>query len=498
MKVTLGEAGGLARERTPLLGVLVASGELGAKWLPARLVAATRAPIAAKDFTGRELETSLAYEPRAGSSARAAIQRVLLVGLGDRKKIGADTLRRAAAAVVRRARTHKLGSVAIALGEPPIAAEAAGRALGEGALLGGYSFHGQKSEAPPRAVRAATIHVEASGRDRRAFAAGVRAGAVTGAAQAFARDLGNQPANVATPSYLGLQARRLRRGVAMRVRILRRPELERRRFGGLLGVSRGSAEPPLFLELEWRPRSFRKTVCLIGKGLTFDSGGISLKPAQNMEEMKFDMCGGAAVLGAMRAVAELKPKVRVLGLVPCCENMPSGRAIKPGDVVTSFGGISVEVVNTDAEGRLLLADALGRARELKPDYTIDLATLTGACVVALGHRATGLFCGHDELADRLRKAGEEAGERLWPLPLWDDYLDEMKSTVADVKNSGSRFGGAVTAAAFLKKFAGDLVWAHLDIAGTAWDAPRNELYDGGASGVGVRTLLRFIEGVERE
>jgi leucyl aminopeptidase len=176
--------------------------------------------------------------------------------------------------------------------------------------------------------------------------------------------------------------------------------------------------------------------------------------------------------------------------------MPGGRAIKPGDVLQSYGGITMEVINTDAEGRLILADALGRARELEPDFTVDLATLTGACVVALGHRASGLFCAHEELTRRLREAGDAAHERLWPLPLWDEYLDEMKSAVADVKNSGSRFGGAVTAAAFLKKFAGDLAWAHLDIAGTAWDTPRNELYDGGATGVGVRTLLRFIEGFE--
>jgi leucyl aminopeptidase len=176
--------------------------------------------------------------------------------------------------------------------------------------------------------------------------------------------------------------------------------------------------------------------------------------------------------------------------------MPGGSAIKPGDVLTTYGGISVEVINTDAEGRLILADALGRAKEFEPDYTVDLATLTGACVVALGHRASGLFCNNDDFTRRLREAGDVAGERLWPLPLWDEYLDEMKSPVADLKNSGSRFGGAVTAAAFLKKFAGDLNWAHLDIAGTAWDTPRNELYEGGASGVGVRMLVRFIEGLQ--
>ncbi len=485
MKVTWGRAGGLGRERAPLLAVLLAGDELSPKWLPAALLAAVRPPIAAKDFTGKELETALLY---------AGKQRVLLVGLGESKKLKPETLRRAAAAAARRARALKLTSVALATATTAAVPFEAGRALGEGVVLGAYTFHGAKSDAPPKPVAAATVHW--SGRGGTSFAEGLRVGAVSAKAQCLARDLGNQPASVATPTWLASQATKSLRGSGVRLRVLRKAELERRGFGGLLGVARGSHEPPVFMEFDWRPRSYKKTLCLVGKGLTFDTGGISLKPAANMEEMKFDMCGGAAVIGAFAAIAALRPKVRVIGLVPSTENMPGGSAIKPGDVLRSYGGITMEVINTDAEGRLILADALGRARELEPDFTVDLATLTGACVVALGHRASGLFCSHEELTRRLREAGDAAHERLWPLPLWDEYLDEMKSAVADVKNSGSRFGGAVTAAAFLKKFAGDLAWAHLDIAGTAWDTPRNELYDGGATGVGVRTLLRFIEGFE--
>jgi len=485
MKVTMGRAGGLARERAPLLALLLTSDDPTPAWLSAELKVVVKVSVAVKDFIGKELESVFVYR---------GAQRVVLVGLGDAKKVKAETLRRAAGAAARRARALKVESIAIAGAAHAVAPYEAGRALAEGAQLGAYAFHGSKSEKPPTPVRVATIHW--SGRGGATFVEGLRVGTVTGGAQCFARDLGNQPANIATPTWLANQAARALRGRGVRMKVVRKGELERRGYGGVLGVARGSHEPPLFMEFEWRPRSYKKTVCLVGKGLTFDSGGISLKPAANMEEMKFDMCGGAAVIGAFAALAELKPKVRVIGLVPSTENMPGGSAIKPGDVLTTYGGITVEVINTDAEGRLILADALGRAKEFEPDYTVDLATLTGACVVALGHRASGLFCANDDFTKRLREAGDVAGERLWPLPLWDDYLDEMKSPVADLKNSGSRFGGAVTAAAFLKKFAGDLNWAHLDIAGTAWDTPRNELYEGGASGVGVRMLVRFIEALE--
>ncbi len=487
MNVAMGGQGGRAAMRAPLVGLLVDADAPRAKFLPAALARVAAAPIDARDFTGKELETALVYDRK---------QRLLLVGLGARKKLTAETLRRAGAAVVRRARQLKLDRCGLLLAAGAVAPAEAGRALAEGMALGNYVFHGQKSEAPPRQVKHARVDFSGSAAERRAFATGLAQGVVVGRAQCIARDLGNHPSNVATPRYLVEQARKAVRGSRVRLKVVAKAELVRRGFGGLLGVARGSAEPPFFLEFDWRPSRWRKSICLIGKGLTFDTGGISLKPAQGMEEMKFDLCGGAAVIASFAAIAELQPKVRVLGLVPCTENMPGGRAIKPGDVLKTYGGLTVEVTNTDAEGRLVLADALGRAQELKPDFAVDLATLTGACVVALGHKASGLFCNHADLAERLKRAGDDAGERLWPLPLWDEYLDEMRSTVADLKNSGSRFGGAATAAAFLRKFAGDLAWAHLDIAGTAWDVPRNELYDGGASGVGVRMLVRLLEGLE--
>jgi leucyl aminopeptidase len=366
------------------------------------------------------------------------------------------------------------------------------RALAEGLVLGSYRYHGEKTSKPSPELTEAKVHF--AGRIHKAQRDGIRAGQVVGMAQRTARDLGNHPSNILTPAKMASRAQAIARAGKLRCKVVRGAELKRRGFGGLLGVAAGSKEPPAFIEMEYRPRSFKKTVCLVGKGLTFDTGGISIKPSAKMEDMKFDMCGAAAVLGAMQALGQLRPKgVRVYGLIPTTSNMPGSNATKPGDVLRSYGGITMEVINTDAEGRLVLADALGRAQELKPDYCVDLATLTGAVVVALGHRATGLFCQDEKLAAALHAAGEHTHERMWRMPLWDEFLDDMKSTVADVKNSGSRWGGACTAAAFLKKFAGDLKWAHLDIAGTAWDVPKNELYASGATGVGVRCLIRWIE-----
>ena len=487
MKVGFGGDGERELGRSPLVGLLLATDATRPRSIPAALRTAAQLPIDAKDFTGRELETALAYDGK---------RRVLLVGLGDPKKVTPETLRRAAAAVVRRARQMRIDRCAVVVAPGSVEPADAGRSIGEGLELGNYVFHGQKTDAPPACVRDVAVHFSGSPAQRRAFRAGLVQGSAVGQAQCFARDLGNQPANVATPRYLVAQARKVARGGRVKLKVVATAELRRRGFGGVLGVARGSAEPAFFLELEWRPKRSRRSICLIGKGITFDTGGISLKPPQGMEEMKFDMCGAAAVLATFHAIVALQPRVHVWGLVPCAENMPGGRAIKPGDVLKTYGGQTVEVTNTDAEGRLVLADALGRAQELAPDFAVDLATLTGACVVALGHRASGLFCNHAELTDKLRRAGDEAGERLWPLPLWDDYVEEMRSTVADLKNSGTRYGGAATAAAFLRKFAGELAWAHLDIAGTAWDTPRNELYEGGATGVGVRMLVRLLESLE--
>jgi leucyl aminopeptidase len=483
MKISLA-SGRIESDRSALTGVLLSVDETLPKWLPGPVAEALREPVKLEDFTGKKLQKLSFYAGR---------RRCIAVGLGEQKDLDPGILRCAAAAVTRAAREAKAGSVALAFGATsPVAPGDAARALAEGLVLGEYQYHGQKTQEPKAApVREARIFWP--GRKPSRLAAELRLGRIGAEAQCFARDLANAPGNVATPTKLAAEARRIAKEPSVRCKVLRKPELVRRKFGGLLGVNAGSDEPPVFLEMEYRPPRYKRTVCLVGKGLTFDSGGISLKPPAGMEEMKFDMCGGAAVLGTMRALAHWKPPhVRVWGLVPSTENLAGGRAIKPGDVLRSYGGITMEVVNTDAEGRLILADALGRAQELGADYTIDLATLTGACVVALGHRASGLFTESDELRRRLMEAGEATGERFWPLPHWEEYQEELKSTVADVKNLGSRWGGAITAYAFLRKFAGDLVWAHLDIAGTAWDMPKSEIYDGGGTGIAVRALLRFL------
>ncbi len=483
MKISVARTA-LDKDRSELLAVLVPAKDWKAPWLSAGLRGALDVPVKLKDFAGDKLQKLLAYHGK---------QRVLFVGLGDKKKIDAETLRRAAAAATQKARQCKAATVSLAL--PPLAtpnSQETGIAVGEGLVLGGYHYHGLKAP-DKKLVKLKSAAVYLPKADSK-FSAGLKRGSIGAEAQCFARDLGNSPGNVATPAMFAKEARKIGAAGGVTCKVIRLPELKKRKFGGLLGVNAGSTEPPVFLEMEYRPRSYKKTVCLVGKGLTFDSGGISLKPPGGMEEMKFDMCGGATVLATMKAIGRLRPAgVRVFGLVPSTDNMPSGSALKPGDVIKSYGGITIEVINTDAEGRLILADALGRAQELKPDYTIDLATLTGACVVALGHRATGLFSASDDLRDRLLEASKETHEPAWPLPHWDDYQEEMRSTVADIKNAGGRWGGAVTAFAFLKKFAGDLKHAHLDIAGTGWDMPKREYYEGGATGTKVRTLLRFLE-----
>jgi leucyl aminopeptidase len=264
-------------------------------------------------------------------------------------------------------------------------------------------------------------------------------------------------------------------------------------MGSLLAVAKGSAQPPKFIVMEYmKGKKSEKPVVLVGKGLTFDSGGISLKPAHNMEEMKFDMSGGAAVIGAMYAAGMLKLKKNIVGLVPAAENMPGGRAVKPGDIVRSMSGKTIEILNTDAEGRLILADALSYAKKYKPAAVVDLATLTGACMVALGSHATGLFGNDEKLIEALREAGERTGERCWPMPLWDEYKEQIKSKVADLKNIGGRWGGAITAAAFLEKFT-DYPWVHLDIAGTAFGSKALLPYvQAGGTGLGVRQLIDFL------
>jgi leucyl aminopeptidase len=303
------------------------------------------------------------------------------------------------------------------------------------------------------------------------------------------KDLGNLPSNVCTPSYLAERAQKLAREWKLACTVLERRDMERLGMGALLSVAKGSRQPPKFIELRYGGGGKKsKPVVLVGKGITFDTGGISLKPAGEMDEMKFDMCGAASVLGTLRAVAELKLELNVVGLVPTCENMPGGAATKPGDVVTSLSGQTVEILNTDAEGRLILADALTYAERFEPQAVVDIATLTGACVIALGHVCSGLFANKESLSRELQSAGAESWDRAWPLPLWDDYQDALKSNFADFANIGGRPAGSVTAACFLSRFTRKYDWAHLDIAGTAWKSGREK----GATGRPVPLLTTFL------
>jgi leucyl aminopeptidase len=311
------------------------------------------------------------------------------------------------------------------------------------------------------------------------------------------RDLGNAPCNIMTATRLAERAVDVAKEVGVKATVYGRRDIERMKMGGLIAVNRGSAEEPRFVVLEYTPKKAKKHVALVGKGITFDSGGISIKPADKMEEMKFDMCGAAAVIGTIEAAAKLGIPVKITGLVPSTDNLPSGSAYKPGEIITMMNGKTVEIVNTDAEGRMILADALHYASELKPDHIIDYATLTGACVVALASEAAGLFTSDDELARKLIESGERVGERLWRLPEWDDYKELIRSEWADVKNSGGRWGGAITAAVFLKEFVTCPSWAHLDIAGTAYAEHDTGREAKGATGAGVRVTIDWLESLSR-
>jgi leucyl aminopeptidase len=312
-------------------------------------------------------------------------------------------------------------------------------------------------------------------------------------AVSFTRDIVNMSGSDATPTFLANKAKEIAKGTGIKCRILSKPDMLKLGMGGILNVSRGSSQPPKFIILEYNSKKkTNDTLVIIGKGITFDSGGISLKPGKDMYLMKADMAGAAAVLGTFMAVSHLKPSTHLVGLVPCSENMPSGTALKPGDIIKCLSGKTVEILNTDAEGRLILADAISYAKRYKPDVIIDLATLTGSCVVALGTFASGMFGNNDILKDRIKKAGEKCYERVWELPLWDEYYDLIKSSIADIKNIGGRFAGAITAACFLGKFVEGFPWVHLDIAGTFLVEKDTPYIRKGATGVGVRLLVQLI------
>jgi leucyl aminopeptidase len=369
------------------------------------------------------------------------------------------------------------------------------QAATEGIVLAQHDLGRHKSapsELPPVAD-ARLVAPELSSQVRADATRAVERGAVLGACTNLARDLGNEPANLLTPTIFAERARAAAEGTTLTVEVLNEERIAALRMGLLLGVARGSVEPPRVIVLRHDPPDAppAPVLALVGKGVTFDTGGISIKPADGMEKMKVDMAGGAAVIAALRAAALLRAPIRVIGVVPATENMPGGRAIKPGDVLRGAGGKTVEVVNTDAEGRLILGDGLWYAREQGATHLVDVATLTGACVVALGRLHSGIFGTPDAYVDAVRRIGLLTGDRCWPMPSTDDYFEQLKSDVADMSNTGGRPGGAITAAVFLKQFVGDLPWAHLDIAGTAWADDARPWQMKGATGVAVRLLAEM-------
>ena len=425
--------------------------------------------LARGDFPGRAGETLLLAD-----LPGLAADRVLLTGLGARKSFGRKPWRKACAAAIAALMRTGVKSAAVALERPDAGVlddYYYGRAVAEltGAAL--YRINDLKSGKKPKpAALAKVLAGPAAGAAARAVARGLAHGEAIAQAAAVQRDLGNLPGNICTPRYLAEQARGLgRRHRTLAVRVLDEPALRREKMGCLLAVAQGSSEPPRLIVLEHKGgRRGAAPVVLVGKGVTFDSGGISLKPGAEMDEMKYDMSGAAAVLAALSFAAAVKLPLNVVGIVGAAENMPDGKAIKPGDIVTSASGQTVEILNTDAEGRLVLCDALHYARRFKPAALVDLATLTGACVIALGHHHSGVLGNDETLVRELIDAGVRADDRAWPLPLTEEYTEQLKSNFADFANIGGRDGGAITAAAFLAKFTQGMSWAHLDIAGTAW------------------------------
>jgi len=425
-------------------------------------------------------------------TSELAAPRLVIVGLGPRADLTLEILRRGAAAALRRARDLGARSVAIEVFGARLSDRQRAHAVVEGAILGAYTFDRYKREKADKTVEELRV-LAPDARAAREVEAGTRHGERFAVATWFARDLVNAPANDVHPTHLAQVADQVAKEAKLTLKVYDREECAKMGMGAFLGVAAGSEQPPKFIHLAYTPRRSHRKVAIIGKGITFDAGGLDLKTADGMLRMKDDMSGAAAVLGVMRTLPQLAPAVEVHGLIAATENMPSGSAVRPGDVLRAMNGTTIEIGNTDAEGRLTLADAMCYAREhIKPDEIIDLATLTGACVVALGPQCSGLMSNDQSLARRLLAAADAAGERVWQLPLIDEYREGLKSEVADINNVGQRGGGAITAALFLKEFAGDTPWAHFDIAGPAFTERDTPLAPKGGTGVAVRTLLAYL------
>jgi leucyl aminopeptidase len=441
------------------------------------------------DFKGEAKQTTVLYTKEAIAAPRLA-----LVGLGKAEDFNLEVARQAAGIIAQKLRDLGVKTFAIPLhSDPP---QDMIQAAVEGSTLALYQFNQHKTQDLDKVKELEEITFLAEDEASKAVVEqGVERGEIIANGTLLARDLSNQPPNHLTPTILADKAQEIADTTGLKCEIFEPTQLKEQGFGALIGVAQGSVEEPRFIILEHRPAGDGKeTVVFVGKGITFDSGGLSLKSGSGMMEMKHDMSGAAAVLGAMQAVGHLKPNLHVVGLIAATENMPSGTAQRPGDVVTAYGGKTIEILNTDAEGRLVLADALGYAKKYAPKAVIDLATLTGAVITALGHVACGMLGTDDDLMGKIRDAAETTHERVWQLPLWDDYDEGLKSEVADVKNIGDGTAGTIAGAAFLKKFVEDYPWAHLDIAGTAWGMKGSSYIPKGASGYGVRLLVQLAQG----
>ncbi len=446
------------------------------------------------DFTGKAGTTALLYGSGTGP------RRILLVGLGERKKANFESVRAAVITATSKAVEVKAKSAAIAIHQDfpfdrEIRADQIAQMVTEAAYFGAYRWDEYLPADDNGRPDKVTLTILTQGLKAKAYNRGVEVGTILGEAQNYARTIMNRPANQVSPEVLAAEARKLaRQHLNLSCTILDDKQLSAKKFGGILAVGQGSSNRPRLIVLKYRPRKTGKapTVGLVGKAITFDSGGISIKPSEGMQDMKFDKSGGVAVLATMRAIARLQPGVNVVGIVPAAENMPGGGSYRPGDIVTTLSGKTVEIQNTDAEGRMLLCDAIHYATQLGCGTIVDAATLTGACVVALGEWTAGVMGNHNDLIGQLKAAATATGEKIWELPCGEEYLELMKSKIADLKNTGGRWGGACSAAAFLREFAGNTPWAHLDIAGVGCADGGKKFGSPGSIGFGVRLLSRFV------
>ena len=448
--------------------------------------------FASGEITGKAFETVLLHHPQ-GLKAK----RLLAVGAGNAAGFSHVELRRAAGAVLRLLKPKMIRSCAIAVPELSTGAEDAIRSIVEGAYVADFDPDTYRSDRKDLSMKEVTV-VAPQGSDQAKLQRAVEQARVIGESQNFTRELVNEPSNRLTPTMFAERARKMCESVGLKCEIMGPDKIKAMKMGAFWSVAQGSDEEPRLIVMRYEPQGAPEepVLGLVGKGITFDTGGISIKPADGMEKMKYDMAGGAAMIGAMRAIAQIKPKIKVIGIVCATENMPSGKAQKPGDVQIAMSGKSIEIINTDAEGRLVLADGLHYARTLGCTHLIDAATLTGACVVALGYAHAGVFSNDEEAYQHFTRALDRSGEKFWRLPVDSDYTDMIRSSIADIMNTGGRWGGASTAAAFLKEFVDTTPWIHLDIAGTAWMEENKSWIAKGPSGIAVRSIVEWVKSYE--